>query len=160
MKSPSNITHVSTAFDSTEDEQPVDQPSPNPPPFNYKAYKAYFNKNEWTIIENNMNKKITISDNPEENEMIKFIRAQNRVIRIELGTDIVKRVLGKRLDARNKIACCFFYFDKFGMRKSYRILWVRMLFFDMSVSIYGVSGNRDGVEDDMKDCLKIMYTNV
>lgn len=37
-----------------------------------------------------MKKKVFVSNDPAENARIKFIRAQNRILRIQYGTDEIK----------------------------------------------------------------------
>ena len=125
--------HELTTIDSTSSDAVE-----NPQLFDYKVYKRCFTDSEWLVISNNMKKPIKISVDENENNMAKFVRAQNRIIRIAHGTEYTTRILKKKLDLPNKVACCFFYFDKFGMKRSYRLLWARMFVHDMNICIYGL----------------------
>lgn len=74
---------------------------------------------ELRIIRNNMRRHIVVSNDPIENERIKFIRAANRVARLNYGNSYTKKILRMRnVDDRSKIWALFFVFDKFQMRKS------------------------------------------
>lgn len=74
---------------------------------------------ELRIIRNNMRKRIVISNNPVENERIKFIRAENRVVRLTYGNKYtINILLMNKVDERKKLWALFFVFDKFQMKRS------------------------------------------
>lgn len=65
----------------------------------------------------NMNKKVIVSKDPIENAKIKFIRAQNRVLRIQYGHEYLKNIQNISLDPWIRISMMFYFMEKFQMKK-------------------------------------------
>lgn len=91
--------------------------------FDIEQFKSNFNEQEWKIIMNNMKKKITVSKDPSENARIKFLRAQNRVLRITYGEYYLKMVVNMPLSFWTRVSMSFYYIKKFEMKKNERFLF-------------------------------------
>ena len=99
-----------------------------------------FNDREKRIIANNLKKRVGFNQNNLENEEIEFIRAQNRIIRLNAGRKMLLTIISKTgFDLKEKIWFCFFVFDKFKMRRSILILLKIVMQFDISVSLSKIS---------------------
>lgn len=108
---------------------------------NWKERMDQFNEKEKRIICNNMKRQVLVSEDENENVEINFLRAQNRVVRIQSARHMFMVVLkNKKSSGLDKIMFCFFVFDKFKMKKSLLELFKRVLRLDIQISL--CNGNK------------------
>ena len=104
-----------------------------PKVMNYDHFN--FTDREKRIIANNLKKKKPFFGNNYENYEIRFLRAQNRIVRLNSGRSMFLKIVSKTgFDFKEKLWFCFFVFDKFKMHRSFLILMKFVQEFDIRVS--------------------------
>lgn len=88
------------------------------------------------IIANNLRRPTKVVSNPFENQRILRVRAENRVVRLNRGRGLFHVILRKEgVSLSEKLWFCFFVFEKFEMRRSFRQLFRFILARDLRVSL-------------------------
>lgn len=105
----------------------------------YKEVMKKFNPIEKKIIIKNMKKEVSISKNFEENSKIKYIRAQNSILRYNSGLRVCNNIINNpSISVKSKFAQLFFYMEKFNMKNERLNLFRFIQNYDSHISIYVV----------------------
>ena len=100
-----------------------------------EQFRNQYSPSDWVLFQNNMKKKIVVSKDPVENARIKFIRAHNRIIRVQYGTYYIESVINKKVDFFVKVPMLFYYMEKFDMKKNRKILSEEMISYQLRNNI-------------------------
>lgn len=105
----------------------------------YKEVMEKFNPIEKKIIIKNMKKEVLISKNFEENSKIKYIRAQNSILRYNSGIRVCNNIINdQNLSVKSKFAQLFYFMEKFNMKTERLNLFLLIQNYDSHITIYTV----------------------